>query len=474
MTDLVVRAGTVITVDADRRVLDDSAVAITGGDIEAVGPWNEIEPLAAAAEVLHHPNGIVLPGLVDAHGHAGHSLLRTIGGDDLAAWLEACERVYLHGSTPSFWEADGALTALERLMAGTTTGLSMLGGAGDTIRSDDPSYGLAHVGGVRAVGIRDMTVVGPGAPPFPKVTTRGGATVESTFDQQMDTLAALHESAHDGDRIHIATTFPTLPASSVASPAPELTRLAGVLAEFGEERRLRMVQDGHRGDTVVASELLGLLGERALLSHAVDLGAGEIDLLRRRGVSVAHNPSAVFSQFGRCPIFELHDAGVVVALGSDGTGPDRSSDMFRHMFQATRYHRADRRDPSLLPPGRVLEMATIDGARALGLADRIGSLEPGKAADLAVVDADRPHLTPLVHPVHQLVYYATGADVATVLVGGEVLMRDRQVCTVDVAGVLTTARREHAAVLERTGLEVAMRQGLWGSMRYQGGGDIDV
>jgi cytosine/adenosine deaminase-related metal-dependent hydrolase len=473
MTDLVVRAGTVITVDGERRVVDDGAVAIADGAITEVGSGAEVEARHPGAEVIAHPDGIVLPGLVDVHGHAGHSLVRTLGGDDLGAWLDACERIYLHGSDEEFWRVDATLTALERLMAGTTTGLSMFGGAGDTIRCDDPRYALAHVDGVRSVGIRDVLVLGPGAPPFPKRTTdlATGRTVASSFDDQMATLEAVHRAAHDGERTLVATTFPTLPASAVGSPDPELARLAETVADFGAEHDLLFVQDGHRGDTVLATELLGLLGRRALLSHAVDLGESEIDLVAARGAGIAHNPSAVFSQFGRCPVPELVAAGVTVALGSDATAPDRSADMFRHMFQATRYHRADRRDPALLPPGRVLEMATVDGARALGLGDRLGSLEPGKWADLVVVDGARPHLTPLVHPVHQVVYYAAGADVATVVVGGEVLMRDRVVAGVDVPAVLDEARGVHRAVLDRSGLEAftADRPGTWGRIRYPDG-----
>lgn len=477
MTDLIIRAGVVITIDTERRVVRDGAVAIEEGRIVEVGEGAGIVERHRGAEVLDFPDGVVLPGLIDAHGHAGHSLVRTLGGDDLGRWMAGCEQIYLHGSTESFWYADARLTALERLSFGTTTGLSMLGGAGDTIRSDDPRYGSAHVTGVREVGIRDVMVVGPGAPPFPKSSTNDGAPVSSSFEDQMATLRTLVDLHHDGERVLVAATFPTLSLEDLRSAEWEgLLACARAVADLAAELGLLVVQDGHRGDTVVATERLGLLSERSILSHSIDLGEAEIGLLAEREVAIAHNPSAVYSQFGRCPVPELLEAGVTVALGSDATAPDRSADMFRHMFQMTRYHRADRRDPSLFPPGRVLEMATIDGAAALGLSDRIGSVEVGKDADLIVVDAARPHLTPLSHPVHQIVYYATGSDVDTVIVSGEVLMRDRTVLSVDAGVVMEAARREQAAVLDRTGLTGLMgdRAGTWRVTRYPDGPGLEL
>jgi cytosine/adenosine deaminase-related metal-dependent hydrolase len=476
---IVLRAGTVLTVDPERRVVSDGAVVVEGDRIEEVGDGSEMVAAHPDAEVIHAPHGVLMPGLIDAHGHAGHSLVRTLGGDDLGAWMKACERIYLHGSTEAFWHADARLTAVERLRFGTTTGLSMLGGAGDTIRSDDPRYGTAHVAGVREVGIRDVMVVGPGAPPFPKPTTdaASGESIESTLEMQLGTLQALVAEHHDAERVLVAATFPTFSLEDLReSDWDTLLAAAGSVASIAAEGDLLLVQDGHRADTVIATDRLGLLTERSVLSHSVDLGEQEIALLAQRGASIAHNPSAIYSQFGRCPVPELLDAGVTVALGSDATAPDRSADMFRHMFQMTRYHRADRKDPALFPPGRVLEMATIDAARALGIDSLVGSIEVGKAADLVLVDGGRPHLTPLTHPVHQLVYHATGADVDLVLVGGEVVVRDGAVVTVDPDEVMESARHEQHLALERTGLDHLLRDrpGTWGVTRYPDGPGLEL
>ena len=285
----------------------------------------------------------------------------------------------------------------------------------------------------------------------------------------MAVVQALVDGWKDHPLVSPAVTYPTLPQEEVGPvPDPELVSGAGEVRSVSDENSLLIVQDGHRGDTVEASAALGLLGPRTLLSHAVDLERAHIELLAETGAAVAHNPSAIFSQYGRCPVPELLDAGVTVGLGSDATAPDRSADMFRHMFQLTRYHRADRHDPMLFPPGMTLEMATVGSAAALGMDGDVGSIEEGKLADVILVDTNRPHLTPFTHPVHQLVYFATGGDVDTVIVGGEVLMRDRRLESIDVPSILEEARRQQHLAWGRAGIEVpAARPGLWGALRYE-------
>ena len=154
-------------------------------------------------------------------------------------------------------------------------------------------------------------------------------------------------------------------------------------------------------------------------------------------------------------------------LGSDGSAPDRSYDMFRHMFQATRYHRFYFRDPNVLPAGKVLEMATIDAAKALGMEKEIGSLEAGKKADVILLDWFKPHMVPMNMPVYRVVYFAEGTDVATVIVDGKVLMRDRKVLTVNEEQILTRAQQQADLAIKRSGLEslTAMPAGFWGKTK---------
>lgn len=475
MSDLVITAGTVITVDGDRRTIADGAIAVAGDTITAVGRAEDVVAQHPETPRLHYPHGVALPGLVDAHSHAGHSLIRTMA-DDLDAWMKACEAVYLHGADPLFWRTEARLTALERLLAGTTTSLSMLGGAGDTIRADDPAHGSAHLEGAADVGVRSVMAIGPGAPPFPKVTSGPAGGIESSFDDQMEVVRSLIDRYRDDPKSMVALTYPTLDLDDLGQPVhADLIQGTAIVRELSDAENLLIVQDGHRGDTVDASRRVGLLTGRSLFSHAVDLTPDHIASLAKAGAAVAHNPSAIYSQFGRCPVPELIEAGVTVGLGSDATAPDRSADMFRHMFQLTRYHRADRRDPAMFPPGTTLELATIGSANALGLGDRIGSLETGKLADIVIVDAAKPHLAPLTHPVHQLVYFATGADVDTVLVGGEIVMENRQVATVDHSAVLDEAIEAQASAFARAGIEQPPdREGTWNAVRYPDGPGLDL
>jgi 5-methylthioadenosine/S-adenosylhomocysteine deaminase len=158
---------------------------------------------------------------------------------------------------------------------------------------------------------------------------------------------------------------------------------------------------------------------------------------------------------------------VTVMLGSDGVAPDRSYDMFRHMFQAMRYHRFHWRDTDVLPAGKVLEMVTVDAARALGLEQEIGSLEVGKKADVILLDWFKPHLVPMNMPLYRVAYFANGNDVSTVLVNGRVLMRDRRMLTVNEEEVLTMAQREADLAITRSGLDSLLRtpDGFWGRSR---------
>ncbi|MFO1192904.1 MAG: amidohydrolase family protein [Rhodoferax sp.] len=204
------------------------------------------------------------------------------------------------------------------------------------------------------------------------------------------------------------------------------------------------------------------------MSHSIDLRPEDIAACVETGARIVHNPSAIMSIRGRCPVPELLEAGVTVALGSDGIAPDRSYDMFRHMFQAMHYHRRHFRDAGVLPHGKVLEMVTIDAARAIGMEHEIGSLEPGKKADIILVDLFKPHMVPLNMPVYRVTCFANGADVHTTIVDGQVLMEDRRVLSVEPEAVLEDAQAATEAMLQRTGLQHLLDApaSLWRGAHY--------
>lgn len=460
--DLLITGGTVITMDPRRRVIEDGAVAIVADRIAAVGSSADLAKMFRGRRTIDARRKVVMPGLIDGHGHAGHGLLKSLGTDMPGEWYRACQRIYAEGSTEEFWRADALLTALERLKFGVTTGVTFFGGGDSIMRTDDPRYGDRHLEAVRQVGVRWVLAVGPRRGPYPNTYVRwdGDSSHELavSFEDELKTSETLIRRWHGqaGGKISLAMMFPTHhPESTPLTPAGEQALVAQARAARALSRKhgLLFTQDGHsKGSVKYAHEVMGILGPDALLSHSTELTAEEIAICRATDTRIVHNPSAIASMLGRCPATELIDAGVTVMLGSDGVAPDRSYDMFRHMFQAMRYHRFHFRDESVLPAGKVLEMVTIDAARALGMEKDLGSIEAGKKADVILLDMFKPHLFPLSMPVYRVAYFANGNDVDTVIVNGDILMEGRRVRTVDEAEVLELAQRESDLAIQRTGL----------------------
>jgi cytosine/adenosine deaminase-related metal-dependent hydrolase len=391
-------------------------------------------------------------------------------------WYEACRVLYSQASTPEFWYADALLLNLERLKFGTTLGMTFLGGGDSIMRVDDPLYGELHVKAAREVGVRERIAVGPRRPPYPSLYTSWKGVEKRDilvdFEEQLKICEALTSKKLDSNRICFSLMFPTTHPETENLTGSQLSILkeqAKATRDISRTRALLFTQDGHsRGSIKFAHEELDILGPDAILNHSTELTSEEIRIVSETGTKISHSPSAVASIMGRCPVTELIDAGATVVLASDAGAPDRSFDMFRHMFQAMRYHRRYFKDDRVLPPGKTLEMATIDGAKAFGWEDKIGSLEPGKQADLIIIDAYKPHMYPLNMPVDRITYFANGNDVDTVMVDGEILMRNRVVLTVDEEKVLDMAQQEIEAAVGRSLLKKLFEipEGFWRKSRY--------
>ena len=478
MTDILIRHVTALTLDARRRVLTDAAIAVEGERIVAVGPDGEVvAEHGEAAECVDARGMAALPGLIDCHCHAGHGLVRSLGAGDGAAWNHACAEIYARHSSVDFWRAEARLAQLERLKAGVTTALTLLGGGDDIYRSDHPAYGDAHCEATRESGLRTVLAVGPNHRPFPqryrRVDADGSEEITLTFRRQLEVSAELIRRWNDvlRRRTGICLLMPVYyPRDMEDGAAAEVRGMARAVAALRAEHEVLFTQDGHAEGSIALAHDLGLLGPFALLSHSVDLTPEDIAALRRSGAHVVHNPSAIRSIYGRCPAPELIGEGLSVVIGSDASAPDRGHDMFRHMAQCMHYHRRHFRDPAWMPPGKVLEMTTIDAARALGLEDHLGSLEPGKKADIVLVDLRKPHLYPPNMPVMRLAHFANAADVDTVIVDGRILMRGRVALHVDEDAVLDAAARELDRALERSGLQHLRvePEALWGVNRRGG------
>jgi cytosine/adenosine deaminase-related metal-dependent hydrolase len=464
--DLLITNATILTMDPARRVIECGAVAAKGGRIAAIGPATDLP--RTAAQVIDAGGNVLMPGLIDVHAHAGHGLIKSMGMANGNRWEDICDEVYTVASPPAFWRAEARLAALERLRFGVTCGVSLLGGGDTVMRTDRPDHGTAHCEGVASIGTRSVVAVGPTRAPHPRIYGDEAYRYPVGFEDQLATCRTLHDRHHGRDGIEIALLYPVLRDEHEAGMTPadyaEAVRQARATRALSRELGTIFTQDGHEGGSVRRARALGLLGPDALLSHAIDLHLDEIDHCAETDTRIAHNPSAIASVRGRCPAVELRAAGVTVALGSDATAPDRSSDMFRHIQQAMHYHRRHFRDASILPPGEALAMATIDAARALGMDHRIGSLEVGKEADMILIDMHRPHLYPPNMAACRVPCFANGNDVDTVVIAGRVLMQGGRPQHVDAAAVLAEAEAETLAMIDRIGgqADLALPPGFWG------------
>ncbi|AKR55002.1 hydrolase [Devosia sp. H5989] len=473
MTDLLLLHGTVITVDRDRRVIEDGAVAISGDRIVEVGTSAELEPKHVGKKIVDCRGKVVIPGLVDAHGHAGHSLIKTIAADTPSMWMRIVTPTYYHYATRDFWYADGLVSGLERLRAGVTTGASIIA---SMPRSDDPVFGINHAKAYTEVGIKEILCVGPAGLPWPHPVTRWdtGRPVrhDVTFEEMIEgaeaVIEAVNGSADGRIKVYLTpfTIAPSVDPSNPSTPdkAVNLTAddrmQARRVRETARKWGVRIHSDAFAGQVRMAfqDKENALLGPDVHLQHCIGLSHEEVDILAETGTHMTHSPG------GRAPILDMISKGVNVAITSDGTAPRRPFDMFQMARMAQFAQQMLHVDQYLLPPGKLLEMITIDAAKALGLDHEVGSLDAGKKADVTIIDMRQPHLTPNWMVVHRLMHQAVGSDVDTVIVDGKILMEGRKVLTVDMIDALDFGEREAWALVERAGLRAHMHDPGWGQL----------
>lgn len=390
--DLIVAGGDVLTVDATGTFVRGGAVAVRDGAIVAVGPRAEFATWDAA-EVIDATGCLVMPGLINAHTHLAMTLFRGIADD-----------VDLQGFLARVVPAEASLTP-ERVAAGVEIALAESIRSGVTTALDMYWFPEAALEVAEKRGFRLLT--GPSfmdvpAPPdgldfaarLTESPSRPYVQPHSTYTLDRDQLATVRDLARErGASLHIHA------------------------AENAAEVEMVVAQHGRRPVELLGD--LGMLGPNTVLAHAVVLTDNEVALLAETRTAVAHCPASnlkLGSGIARIP--DLLAAGVTVGLGTDGAVSSNTLDMFTALRLAALLHTG-------VTAEQAVRMATSNGARAVGAADRIGSLEPGKRADLIVVDLDAPHLTPAHDPWAMLAYAATAADVRDTIVDGRILLRDR-------------------------------------------------
>jgi 5-methylthioadenosine/S-adenosylhomocysteine deaminase len=424
---LVVTGGTVVTMDAAGTVIPNGAVAIDHDAIVGVGPADDIARQFESVNRIDARGQIVLPGLINTHTHAPMVLFRGLA-DDLALkdWLEKdIFPAEAKTVSPDFVRIGTKLAALEMIESGTTT-------FADMYYFEDDIAQAVHDAGLRAVlGQSVIRFPVSDAPTPADALKRAEAFIEKWKADPLITPAVAPHAPH-------TVEAPTLQAARALANKYNVPLLIH-LAETQDE--VKTVQTAHQQSPAAYLDSLGIWNGRSLAAHAVWLDDRDIVMLGKKGVGLAHNPASnmkLASGVAAVPKWLAHN--VPAGLGTDGAASSNDLDMFEAMRLATFLQKVTALDPKALPAKQVLELATRRGADALGLGKAIGSLEPGKQADLITVTVDGARQTPMFDPISHLVYVCHGDDVRTTIVAGRVLMRDRRVLTLDRTEVLRDAR----------------------------------
>jgi 5-methylthioadenosine/S-adenosylhomocysteine deaminase len=432
--DSIWSARYVITVDPQHRVIEDGAVAVKDGRIAAVGTRTQINTRYSTKQRLDRPDAILAPGLINTHTHAAMSLFRGIADDlRLQDWLEK----YIFPAeaknvSAEFVRWGTRLGCLEMLLSGTTTFTDMY-------YFEDVVAEASVEAGMR--GVLGETIIG-----FPVADNKTPADALAYTDKFLRRFA--------NDPLIVPAVAPhalytnsdeTLKASRELAnryKAPLIIHLSETKKENDDELAKR-----HTTPTKTLDSL-GIWNGRSLAAHAVWVDEADMAILKQRGVGIAHCPSSNMKlSSGVAPITRMLELDLPVGLGPDGpAGSNNDFNLFEEMDLAAKLAKVTTGNPQVVPARDALDMATIRGARALGMEKELGSLEAGKRADMIMVRIDRPNAQPLYEPVSQMVYALKGGDVRDVMVNGKVVVRDSKILTLNQQQVLAKAAEYRAKI----------------------------
>jgi 5-methylthioadenosine/S-adenosylhomocysteine deaminase len=425
--DLVVRGGTIVTMDGARRVIDDGAVAVSGGKIVAVGKRTDIECRFTGREVIDAAGRVVMPGLINGHTHAAMTLFRGLADDlDLNEWL-----------TKYIFPAEAKNVNEEFVRAGTRLGLAEMIRGGTTTYCDMYYFESAVAEETARAGMRG--VLGETVIDFPVADNK-------SWEQAMAYVEKF-VAKWKGNRLVTPAIAPHAPYTVSEDHLKQVRDFsqrtnAPIVIHVAETRKeVEDITRDHGASPVDYLARIGLLSDKVIAAHVVHATDEEIGVLKRLNVGVVHNPQSNMKlASGVAPVPQYLRADVALGLGTDGAASNNDLSMWEEMDTAAKLHKVATFDPKVVTALEALEMATIRGARALHLERETGSLEEGKRADLIVVDLDDLNQVPLYNIYSQLVYATKASDVRTVVVEGRVLMRDRKLLTLDEESIKRDAR----------------------------------
>jgi 5-methylthioadenosine/S-adenosylhomocysteine deaminase len=428
--DLVIAGGILLTMSDSMQVIHDPVIAVSDGVISLVEQKKDAPPSSLqAAEVIDASRCIIMPGLVNTHTHLAMTCFRGLADDlPLMDWLH--QHIFpaesKHVNRDMVYQGS-LLACAEMILSGTTTFC-------DGYFYESSVARAALDAGMRAVpgqGFIDLSVPD-------REEIREKVEVAENFVGKWSGVSPLIKPALFCHSPYTCSpeTLREIKAVSRSTGAPFIIHLA----ETGDE--VRLMKERYGASPVLHLERLGILDEGTIAVHCVWLDGADMDVLHSRGVAVSHCPESNMKlASGVAPIPELLNLGVVVGLGTDGCASNNDLDLFLEMDTAAKLHKVHRLDPTVMDARTVLRMATIEGARVLGLSDRVGSIEVGKWADIIILNLDKPHLTPLYNPFSHMVYAATGQDVTTSIIHGKIVMKDRRLVTLDLTRAMEEVRK---------------------------------
>ncbi len=470
MTDLLITNGRVLTQNADREILNPGAVAIRDDRISRVGPAATLAAETDPDRVIDADGGVVIPGLINTHSHVSDILLRGASTHDrgLYDWLLNVKKPGTLLMTPEEYSLAATLYCVEAIQSGTTTFVD-----NDTeVRWYDLENTWAKLDVYDRLGVRNMYAAGIWDKQkdtdfwslYRDTVSRNPTAAHPEPDEfRVDTedaiagLRRLIETAHDPQ------------ARQSIWPAPvvlEGTTRYGLqaAARIAEEYDVRTtthvaevaIQERGPISSVEYLHNIGYLGDRTLLVNCVQLSKSDVRLLKKTDTNVAHTlVSNMRLGNGIAPVVSMVENGVTVGVGTDNAIKNDTINPLSDARAVCNTHSGTHADPKVIPAQTAFDMVTRDAATAIGRSADLGSLEAGKQADIAIIDFDHPHLTPSPDPVHTLVHNVQGFEVQTVVCGGDVVLEDRELRTLDrsLADLLTAVEETAASVVERAGIE---------------------
>jgi len=413
--------------DPQGTLIENGAVAVSADRIVEVGKEDALTASYQATKTIDAQGGIIMPGLVNTHTHAAMTCFRGLADDlPLMTWLN--DYIFPAEAKLTFDIVyDGTrLACSEMILSGTTTFCDMY-------LFEDAVAQAAKEAGMRAVvGEVIYDFPSPNYGPVEEGLKYTEGLIQKWRDDPLITIAVEPHSAY----VCSPELLKNLRAIADRNGVPMVIHLAESEREVGDIReRYGRTPVGHLAE-------IGFLSSNLIADHCVALTSEDMTLLKDFDVKVAHNPESNMKlASGIAPIPELLKHGITVGIGTDGCASNNNLDMLQEIDTVAKLHKVHTLDPTVMDAQTVTRMATIDGARVLRMGDSTGSLEAGKKADIIVIDIRRPHLIPMYNIYSHLVYAATGSDVVTTIVNGQVLMQDRALTTLDVDEVMAAVNR---------------------------------